>query len=301
MTGATKLALLPLVVLWLWALPRDQPNTEVAAALVTAAVDVGDAAPDFDAETSTTATPETSTTATPETSTSTGSTSTVSTDTSVVVVVEDPTTTTGLSAAAPVVDAASASDTSSTSESPTTAPETTAAPATTSSIVTTTSSAVDSAAGARPPEALATVPIGQLALDRMSFDWRITFPAWRVEFLGPREGLRALTYPSEKKIEIFVRVDDTAETLHRVFAHELGHVFDVELNDDADRARWVAQRDLPASAPWWPSAAAPDFATGAGDFAEAFAVWETGVMTRSSIGDQPTSDDLALLLELMRG
>ena len=292
MTGATKLALLPLVVLWLWALPRDQPNTEVAAALVTAAVDVGDAAPDFDAETSTTATPETST--------STGSTSTVSTDTSVVVVVEDPTTTTGLSAAAPVVDAASASDTSSKSESPTTAPETTAAPATTSSTVT-TSSAVDSAAGARPPEALATVPIGQLALERMSFDWRISFPAWRVEFLGPRDGLRALTYPSEKKIEIFVRADDTAETLHRVFAHELGHVFDVELNDDADRARWVAQRDLPASAPWWPSAAAPDFATGAGDFAEAFAVWETGVMTRSSIGDQPTSDDLALLLELMRG
>ena len=135
----------------------------------------------------------------------------------------------------------------------------------------------------------------------MSFDWRISFPAWRVEFLGPRDGLRALTYPSEKKIEIFVRADDTAETLHRVFAHELGHVFDVELNDDADRARWVAQRDLPASAPWWPSAAAPDFATGAGDFAEAFAVWETGVMTRSSIGDQPTSDDLALLLELMRG
>ena len=284
MTGATKLALLPLVVLWLWALPRDQPSTDVAAALVTAAVDVGDSDPEFDAETST----------------STASTSTVFTDTSVVGVVEDPTATTELRAAAPVVDTAPASDTSSTSESPTTAPETTSAPATTSSIVT-TSSAVDSATGARPPEALATVPIGQLALDRMSFDWRITFPAWRVEFLGPREGLRALTYPSEKKIEIFVRADDTAETLHRVFAHELGHVFDVELNDDADRARWAAQRDLPASAPWWPSAAAPDFATGAGDFAEAFAVWETGVMTRSSIGDQPTSDDLALLLELMRG
>ena len=284
MTGVTKLALLPLVVLWLWALPRDQPSTDVAAALVTAAVDVGDSDPEFDAETST----------------STASTSTVFTDTSVVGVVEDPTTTTELRAAAPVVDTAPASDTSSTSESSTTAPETTSAPATTSSIVT-TSSAVDSATGARPPEALATVPIGQLALDRMSFDWRITFPAWRVEFLGPREGLRALTYPSEKKIEIFVRADDTAETLHRVFAHELGHVFDVELNDDADRARWAAQRDLPASAPWWPSAAAPDFATGAGDFAEAFAVWETGVMTRSSIGDQPTSDDLALLLELMRG
>ena len=220
MTGATKLALLPLVVLWLWALPRDQPSTDVAAALVTAAVDVGDSDPEFDAETST----------------PTASTSTVFTDTSVVGVVEDPTTTTELRAAAPVVDTAPASDTSSTSESPTTAPETTSAPATTSSIVT-TSSAVDSATGARPPEALATVPIGQLALDRMSFDWRITFPAWRVEFLGPREGLRALTYPSEKKIEIFVRADDTAETLHRVFAHELGHVFDVELNDDADRAR----------------------------------------------------------------
>ena len=252
--------------------PKDQPNTEAAGALVATVVDVGEATSGVTAGTST----------------STGSTSTASTSSSVVAIVQGSETATTLAPRATQIDAAPTSDASTSSQ-----PQTTAA-APTSSIVETTGAP-------EPPVALASVPIGQLALDRMSFDWRIMFPVWRVEFLGPREGLRALTYPSEKRIEIFVRSDDTPETIHRVFAHELGHVIDVELNNDADRARWVEQRNLPADAPWWPSAAAPDFATGAGDFAEAFAVMETGVVSRSSIGDQPTVDDLLLLQELMRG
>lgn len=149
-----------------------------------------------------------------------------------------------------------------------------------------------------PAPTLADRSLADEALDRVSFDWRSAFPEWQVEFRGPRDGLRALTYPAERRIEIFIRPTDTAATLHRVFAHELGHVVDVELNSDTDRARWLDERDIAQDTPWWPSAQAPDFATGAGDFAEAFAVWETGVSTRSTIGDQPGSRDVDLLREL---
>jgi len=142
------------------------------------------------------------------------------------------------------------------------------------------------------------VPLGQQALDRVAFDWRSRFPDWSVEFRSAREGIRALTYPAERRIEVFVRASDTASTLHRVFAHELGHLIDVELNSDEDRALWFSTRDIEQSTPWWPSASAPDFDTGAGDFAEAFAVWETGVSSRSTVGGQPDADDLELLREL---
>lgn len=165
---------------------------------------------------------------------------------------------------------------------------TTSEPTTSTAVATTTTSAV-------PPS------IGDQALSRVGYPWRSTFPEWEVVFRGPRSGIRALTYPEDRRVEIFIRPSDTVSSLHRVFAHELGHVIDVELNSSSDRDRWLAQRGIPDSAPWWPSAESPDFATGAGDFAEAFAVWETGVTTRSTIGTQPTADDLALLRELSQG
>jgi hypothetical protein len=157
---------------------------------------------------------------------------------------------------------------------------------------------------ARPePTTSTSVPLSLVdqALERVSFDWRTHFPDWQVEFLSARDGIRALTFPAERRIEVFVRSTDTATTLHRVFAHELGHVIDVELNSDEDRARWSDARDIDQRTPWWPSAESPDFDTGAGDFAEAFAVWETAVSTRSTVGGQPDADDLALLRELAAG
>jgi hypothetical protein len=158
------------------------------------------------------------------------------------------------------------------------------------------------------PAAPTTVPVttttlpadrGEAALALMRFDWRTQFPDLRIEFLGPRNGLRALTYPAEHRIEIFVRDSDTPATLHRVLSHEMGHVIDVELNSPEERDRWLVERGIADSVVWWPSASAPDFATGAGDFAEAFAVWETGVQTQSTLAGQPDAGDLALLIELM--
>lgn len=182
-------------------------------------------------------------------------------------------------------------------------------PAPTASAATSPSAAASPAPTTESPElpepvlapTSAALPVGEQALALVSFDWQERFPNWQVEFRGERDGFRALTYPAERRIEVFIRPSDTPETLHRVFAHELGHVIDVELNSDEDRERWLATRGIDRDAPWWPSASSPDFDTGAGDFAEAFAVWETGVSSRSTIGRQPDIADLELLRELAVG
>jgi len=139
------------------------------------------------------------------------------------------------------------------------------------------------------------------ALVLVSFDWAARFPEWQIEFLEERDGLRALTFPRLQRIEVYVRDEDTASSLHRVIAHELGHVVDVELNSPAERADWMVERGLGDDVDWWPSASAPDFATGAGDFAEAFAVWETGIQSQSTVAGQPDGPDVALLAELAAG
>jgi len=141
--------------------------------------------------------------------------------------------------------------------------------------------------------------VGEQALLLVRFDWNSRFPAWEITFLDGRSGIRALTYPREERIEVFVRGSDTPRTLHRVIAHELGHVIDVAANTVDDRNRWISQRGLSPNVPWWPGESAPDFATGAGDFAEAFAVWETGVQSQSSVAGQPTAEDLRVLLEIV--
>lgn len=274
MTRAGKIALLPLIVLWLWALPRDAPDVEVAGALQVPVDEVADGEPTSEAladavdetpaSTSVSTTSETSTTS--QTATRVETSTTVSSTTA--------TTTTVVEGVQP---AASVAETSTTAAR---APTTTVAPPSTNN---------------SPP------PIGVEALALVSFDWQSRFPGWQVKFRGERSGIRALTYPHDRLVEIFVRDSDTPQTLHRVFAHELGHVVDVVLNNDADRQRWAEQRNLPEGTPWWPSAEAPDFHTGAGDFAEAFAVMESGVVSRSTVGSQPTAQDLELLRDLMRG
>ena len=271
MARAKKALLVPLVVALIWALPRDRPDVDVASA---ALVDVSRsvAAEPIEAATSSSS-PDSSTTSTDSVTTASAPPPTSGVTTSTILAL----------VAGGVAETTATIAPTSTQVAPSVV-WTTAVPTTTSVAPTTT----------------IALSMEQEALNRVSFDWQSAFPNWRIEFKRPRSGIRALTYPAERRIEVFVRADDTAGSIHRVLAHELGHVVDVELNSDADRQLWREQRGLPSSAPWWPSAEAPDFATGAGDFAEAFAVMETGVTSRSTIGDQPDAGDIELLRELMR-
>ncbi len=142
---------------------------------------------------------------------------------------------------------------------------------------------------------------GRRILGRLSYDWQARLPGWRIEFTGARSGYYGLTYPRERLIRIHVRSGQTDAHLAHVVAHEIGHAVDVMLNSTADRNRWRSARGL-GSARWWPGAGVADFSTGAGDFAEVFAVWQAGpAVYQGRLAGRPDVADLRLVAELAAG
>lgn len=142
------------------------------------------------------------------------------------------------------------------------------------------------------PQGLSPVEAG--ALQRISYPWASRLPGWSVAFLPARPGLLGATYRVERRIEIYVRADQTVDEVAFTLGHELGHAVDLSLGDDGQRAAWLRARGVP-DAPWWVADGAADFASGAGDFAEAFAVWQTGGTGESRLAPHPTADQLALV------
>ncbi len=142
---------------------------------------------------------------------------------------------------------------------------------------------------------------GRAAVEALEYDWASVLPEWTIEFRDGRDDLFGLTHTQENRIEIFVREEQSDEFLQHVIAHELGHAIDVTLNSTEEREQWQQVRGI-AEHDWWPGSGATDFATGAGDFAEAFAVMLTGPDDyRSELGDTPTTEQLELLQELSAG
>lgn len=157
-------------------------------------------------------------------------------------------------------------------------------------------------------DSLATVDFGpariaglsRSAMEFVTFDWHKLLPEWTVSFVPGDGDVAGYTWSKEERIEIFVREDSTPEFLYRVLAHELGHAVDVSLNSGDDRRAWLEARDI-ADAPWWPGSGKADFETGAGDFAESFAVWMTGQTTdfRSELGSAPDTKQLQVMSDLV--
>ncbi|MDH5520413.1 MAG: hypothetical protein OEZ14_07760 [Acidimicrobiia bacterium] len=139
---------------------------------------------------------------------------------------------------------------------------------------------------------------GRWALEQISYPWQERLPGWTVEFDDGREGLFGLTLVDDKRIEVYVRHDQTDDLLVHIVAHELGHAVDVTLNKGGDRRAWQAARGI-ENEPWWPSSASSDFRTGAGDFAESFAYWQAESDNfRSKLGPPPSADQLELMAAL---
>lgn len=135
---------------------------------------------------------------------------------------------------------------------------------------------------------------------RVSYPWEEELPSWTIEFVEGNSEIAGYTWSREHRIEIFVRDNSTDESLYRVLAHEFGHAVDVSLNDGDERRRWLEQRAT-IELQWWPDSGKADFQTGAGDFAEVFAVWMTKDSSdfRSQVGPTPSPADLKLMEELL--
>jgi hypothetical protein len=141
-------------------------------------------------------------------------------------------------------------------------------------------------------------PLVQATLAAIAYPWQDRLRGWVVAFVPPLAGVHGMTYPQQRRIEIYVRAGDTSTDLARVLAHELGHAIDVTYNDARDRDAWRRARGVDPGVPWWPSESAPDFASMAGDFAEAFAQWQTGVISESVVAGPLTGEQVVVLASL---
>jgi hypothetical protein len=110
---------------------------------------------------------------------------------------------------------------------------------------------------------------GEAALALVSFS--PTDVGYTVQFAPPRAGVRAQVDPTVRRITIFLDTDDASHRVAHDIAHELGHAYDNRFLDDTLRHGWLEARGKPDAA-WWPGNQPSDYNTGAGDYAEVFAL-----------------------------
>lgn len=144
--------------------------------------------------------------------------------------------------------------------------------------------------------------VAAAALDLVTYDWIAGLPGWQLRFRAGRQGVRGLTFPDSRRIEVYVRGSDTPEDLAHVLAHELGHAVDVTYFGEVQRAAWLAARGFRRDTIWFPGeSGVSDFATGAGDFAESFG-WVHGSTVRWAGELAPPPNFLQVgLLHLLAG
>jgi hypothetical protein len=163
----------------------------------------------------------------------------------------------------------------------------------------TTTSSNTAPAVAQTSAADEAAQLGAAAETLIEYPFRAALGEWTIRFAPDRGSVRGLTFPRSFEIEIYLREGDTAATVARVLAHEVGHALDVTYNDDGDRARWRDARGIDQSVPWWPDGTTFDFDTGSGDWAESFAVMQTGATNQSSVAGGLTTAQVEVLVSLL--
>jgi hypothetical protein len=114
--------------------------------------------------------------------------------------------------------------------------------------------------------------------------------------LAPRRDplLRALTDTTAHTITLYLAQGDAPHRTAHDLAHEIGHAWDAARMTPAARHAYLARRGVP-NAPWWPRNRRSDYAVGAGDFAEVFALCHAASPEfRSRLAPQPV-DACAIL------
>ncbi|MEM7095586.1 MAG: hypothetical protein AAF567_21475 [Actinomycetota bacterium] len=130
--------------------------------------------------------------------------------------------------------------------------------------------------------AIALTPRQAAIEESIPWDFRRELPGWQIIHAGPHPQWRGVANSIERSITLFDRSDTTIASAAAVLAHELGHAVDLDVLDGSRRAEWLELRGI--DGPWWAESGQADFDTGAGDFAEAVAVYLLDHESRSPFG-----------------
>ena len=113
--------------------------------------------------------------------------------------------------------------------------------------------------------------------------------------------MQGATLPAERRIEIYVRGDQSAADVAYVVAHEIGHALDVTYLTGAERRQFAAARGYDVRK-WWTCSGCDDRSTGAGDFAEVWADSQVGVPAwRVRIAGAPNAAQRAMAVHMASG
>jgi hypothetical protein len=106
--------------------------------------------------------------------------------------------------------------------------------------------------------------------------------------------LRGLTDTGRRTITLYLARGDAPHRTAHDLAHEIGHAWDAEHMTPASRRAYLASRGVP-KAQWWPGNRRSDYAVGAGDFAEVFALCHAASPDfRSTLAPRPADACAAL-------
>jgi hypothetical protein len=94
---------------------------------------------------------------------------------------------------------------------------------------------------------------------------------YRLRVAAPRRGIRGQTDRVSRTVTLFVSGTDAPHRVAHDLAHEIGHAYDAVRMSAAARAAYLLRRGVPA-AQWSPGGRVSDYDSGAGDFAEVFAL-----------------------------
>lgn len=139
---------------------------------------------------------------------------------------------------------------------------------------------------------------GRTARERL--DYPVESLGYELRFSPARKGQLARTNRHERVIELYVRSCARQSDALLVFtlAHEVAHALDFARPSTPRHEHWTEARNPGGS--WWPRAGdRDDFGSGAGDFAEGFAQYHTGLaMNESRWAKRPTRAELHCLAPL---
>jgi hypothetical protein len=110
---------------------------------------------------------------------------------------------------------------------------------------------------------------------------------YRLRVAGPVHGLRGQTDNATRTITLFVAPQDSPNLVAHDLAHEIGHAYDATRLTAAQRTAYLRARGVPG-ATWLPGRTASDYRSGAGDFAEVFALCQAASpVYRSRLAPRP--------------